>query len=68
MNWAHVTACRAYFLMLWHAHRFVVCPPAVHRTRLQIAKFWAEIQNNRYNTRNNVYNSLSSAEYVGMAS
>jgi hypothetical protein len=40
MNWAHVTASRAFFLMRWHdaSHRFFVCRPAVHRTRLQAAK------------------------------
>ena len=32
------------------------------------AKSWTEIRNNMYNTRNNAYNSLRSAEYVGMAS
>ncbi len=53
MNWACVTASRAFFLMRWHdtSHRFFVSRPAVHRTRLQAAKSWTEIQNNRYNTR-----------------
>ena len=70
MNWAHETARRAFFLMWWHdsSHMFVVCRPAVHRSRLQAAKSWTDIQNNRYNTRNNAYNSLCLAEYVGIAS
>jgi hypothetical protein len=68
MNWAHVTARRAFFLIQWHdtSPRFFVCRPIVHRLRLQAAKSWTEIQNNRYNTRNNAFNS--SAEYVGVAS
>jgi hypothetical protein len=35
INWAHVTASRAFFLMRWHdtSHRIIVCLPAarVHR-------------------------------------
>ena len=67
MNRAHVTA---FFLILWHdaSHSFVVCWPAVCRSRLQAAKSWTDIRNNRYNTKNNAYNSLGSAEYVDMAS
>jgi hypothetical protein len=63
MNWAHVTARKVFFLMLWHdtSHRFIVCRLAVrrsrlHRTRCQIL--------DRYATRNNAYDSLCSAEYV----
>ncbi len=69
-KWAHVTAMRAFFLMQWHdtSQRFVVCWPAVRRMWLQAAKFWTDFQNNRYNTRNNAYYSLRSAEYVDLAS
>ncbi len=67
-----MTARRAFFLIQWHdaPHSFVVCwpGPAVCRSRLQAAKSWTDIRNNRYNTRNNAYNSLGSAEYVDMAS
>ena len=44
------------------SHRINVCRPAVRRLRLQAAKSWTEIQNNRYNTRYNAYNSLCSPE------
>ncbi len=67
---AHVTARRAFFLIQWHdaPYNFVVCRPAVCRSRLQAVKSWTDIRNNRYNTRINAYNSLGSAEYVDVAS
>ncbi len=66
MNWAHVTGRRTFFLMLWHetSHRIVACQPTVWRSMLQAAKYWTENRKNRNSTRNNVYNSLLSAEYV----
>ncbi len=70
MNWAHVTGRRAFFMMRWHdtSHRIVVFWPAVRRSMLQAAKSWTDNRKNMNNTRNNVYNSLLSAEYVGFAS
>ena len=46
MDWAHVPARRAFFFMRWHdtSHRFVVCWPAVRRSRLQAAQSWSEIK------------------------
>ncbi len=70
MNLAHVTGRRSFFLMLWHDtyHRIIVCWPAVHRSMLQAGKSWTDNQNNINNTRNNEYNNILSAEYVGSAS
>ncbi len=35
MDWAHVPAMRAFFLMQWNdsSHRFDACCPAVRRSR-----------------------------------
>ncbi len=51
MDWAHVPAMRAFFLMQWHdtSHRFEACCPAVRRSRLRAAQSWSNIQNNKYN-------------------
>jgi hypothetical protein len=64
MNLAHVTGRRAFLLMWWQhtSHRIDGCRPAVRRSRLQAAKLRTDIQNNRYNTRNNAYNSHCSHE------
>ncbi len=72
MIWAHVPARRAFYLMQWHdtshGFKFVVCWPAVSRSRLlAAAQSWSDIQNNNYNTKTNAYNSLCSAEYVDLA-
>ena len=40
----------------------------MRRLRLQAAKSWTDIRNNRYNTRNNTYNSHCSPEKVDLAS
>jgi hypothetical protein len=71
MNLTHVTGRRAFFLMQWcdTSHRIdVVCCNAVRRSMLQAAKSWTDNRNNSNSTRNNVYNSLHSAQCVGLAS
>ncbi len=73
--YSYIVRCRRTFFLTrirWHdalaPHSFVVCRPAVcqGRSRLQAAKSWTDIRNNRYNTRNlaSLYhdNSLGSAE------
>ncbi len=51
MDWAHVPAMRAFFLMQWRdvTHRFEACCPAVRRSRLRAAQSWSNNQNNKYN-------------------
>ncbi len=68
MNWALVTERRALFFIPWSytIHRFVVCQPAVRRSRLQPAQSWSDNQNNQYNRKNNTYNSLRTAGYVDL--
>ena len=53
MDWAHVPAMRAFFLMQWHdtSHRFDACCPAERRSRLLAAESWSNNQNNKYNTK-----------------
>ncbi len=53
MDWAHVPAMRAFFLIQWldTSHRFNACCPAVRRSRLGAAQSWSNIQNNKYNTK-----------------
>ena len=65
MDWAHVAAMRAFFLMQRHdtSHRFDACCPAVRRSRLRAAQSWSNIQNNKYDIKTNAYNSFRSAAY-----
>ncbi len=53
MDWAHVAAIRAFFLMQWHgtSYRFDAWCPAVRRSRLRAAQSWPNIQNNKYNIK-----------------
>ena len=53
MDWAHVPAMRAFFLMQRHdtSHRFDACCPAVCRSRLRAAQSWSNNQNNKYNIK-----------------
>ncbi len=53
MDWAHVPAMRAFFLMQWNdsSHGFEARCPAVRRSRLQAAQSWSNNQNNKYNTK-----------------
>ncbi len=72
MNWALVSQVvierRALSFIPWSntSHRFVVCQPAVSMSRLQPAQSWSDKQNNKYNRKNNTYNSLCTAGYVGL--
>ena len=53
MDWAHVPAMRAFFLMQWNdsSHRFDACCPAVRRSMFRAAQSWSNIQNNKYNIK-----------------
>ncbi len=55
MDWAHVPALRAFFLMQRHdtSHRFDACcsESAVRRLRLRAAQSWPNNQNNKYNIK-----------------
>ncbi len=53
MDWAHVPAMRAFFLMQWHdtSHRFDAYCPAVRRSRLRAAQSWSNIENNKDNIK-----------------
>ncbi len=56
MDWTHVPAMKAFFLMQWHdtSHRFDACCPAVRRSRLRAAQYWSNNQNNKYNYYYNI--------------